>query len=110
MPGLPERRLAGDETGNSYAEQSLSMNWDGCLENCNGYESWSSGTLDITDDKSLWNVIQGVIRTELYSNYLNGLEIPKCLELTDLALAQAAKVVGAKNLPQAVESESRTAA
>ena len=37
----------------------LGPNRDGCLEKCNEYEPWLSGTLDITDDKSLWDVIQG---------------------------------------------------
>jgi len=88
----------------------LGPNRDECLEKCSKYEPWLSGTVDITDDKSLWDGVQDVIRTELYWNYLSGLEISKCLELTNLALAQAAKVVGANTLPQADEPKSRTAA
>jgi hypothetical protein len=54
---------------------------------------WLGGTLDITDDMSLWDVIQEVIRTELYWNYLRDLEIWKRLELTDLALSEASKII-----------------
>jgi hypothetical protein len=42
---------------------------------------------------TLWDVIQDVIRTELYWNYLRDLEIWKRLELTDLALSEASKIM-----------------
>jgi len=58
-------------------------------------QPWLGGTLDITDDMSLWDVIQDVIRTELYWNYLRDLEIWKRLELTDLALSEASKIINA---------------
>jgi hypothetical protein len=59
-------------------------------------QPWLNGTLDITDDKSLWDVIQDVIRAELYWNYLRDLEIWKRLELTDLALSEASKTIRGK--------------
>jgi hypothetical protein len=58
-------------------------------------QPWLGSTLDITDDMSLWDVIQDVIRTELYWNYLRDLEIWKRLELTDLALSEASKIINA---------------
>jgi hypothetical protein len=69
-------------------------NSDGCLDpDTYSGQPWLGGTLDITDDKSLWDVIQDVIRTELYWNYLSDLEIWKRFELTDLALSEAAKLI-----------------
>lgn len=72
-------------------------NSDGSLD-LNQYndQPWLNGTLNITDDKSLWDVIQDVIRTELYWNYLRDLEIWKRLELMNLALNEASKFINGK--------------
>jgi hypothetical protein len=59
-------------------------------------QPWLNGTLNITDDKTLWDVIQDVIRTELYWNYLRDLEIWKRLELMNLALDEASKFINGK--------------
>jgi hypothetical protein len=68
-------------------------NSDGSLDDLEKHQPWLNGTLDITDDMSLSDVIQDVIRTELYWYYLRDLEIWKRLELIDLALSEASKFI-----------------
>jgi hypothetical protein len=77
---------------------ALGPNNEGSLEPgmLREYDPWLNGTLDITDDKSLWDVIQDVVRTELYWNYLRDVEIWKCLKLMDLAVVEASKFLNIK--------------
>ncbi len=54
-----------------------------------------TGILDVTDTMSLLDVIQEVIRTELFWHHLRDQEIWKRLELIDLALNEASKYIKA---------------
>lgn len=56
---------------------------------------WLTGTLDITDGMSLWDVVQGVMQTELYWHYLRSIAIWKRFEFMDFALKEAAKYLKA---------------
>ena len=57
---------------------------------------WLTGTIEITDETSLLDVIQDVLRTELYWFFLRDLDILARLELTDIALETAEKYIKGK--------------
>jgi tetratricopeptide (TPR) repeat protein len=69
-------------------------------------EPWLTGTLEITDVMSLWDVIQGVIRIELYWYYLRNVEIWNRLHLMELAVSEAAKYIGPTNAFEVLQSRS----
>lgn len=54
-------------------------------------EQWIRGVIDIDDAMSLWDVIQDVIRTEMYWHSLKNLEAWEREELIDCALSEASK-------------------
>jgi len=54
---------------------------------------WLTGTIEITDEMSLLDVTQDVLRTELYWFYLRDLEIETRFELMDVALETAEKYI-----------------
>jgi len=57
---------------------------------------WLTGTIEITDEMSLLDVIHDVMRTELYWFYLRDLEIETRFELMDVALETAEKYIKGK--------------
>jgi len=57
---------------------------------------WLTGTIEITDEMSLLDVIHDVMRTELYWFYLRDLEIETRFELMDVALETAEKYINSK--------------
>jgi len=69
-------------------------------------EPWLTSTLEITDAMSLWDVIQEVIRTELYWYYLRNIEIWKRTHLMELAVSEAAKYIGPTSALEVFQSRS----
>jgi len=59
-------------------------------------KQWLTGTIEITDEMSLLDVIQDVLRTELYWFYLRDLDILARFELMDVALETAEKYIKGK--------------
>ena len=57
---------------------------------------WLTGTIEITDEMSLLDVTQDVLRTELYWFFLRDLDILARLELMDVALETAEKYIKGK--------------